>query len=516
MGRHEFNNRLGITLGLIFTAFLSQGCNQVIFGGEAFKAASTKQTVSTSSTPCTFNNQTIPDGNSVTAYLFPSTVGGVACQSESRLCTNGTLSGSFNYATCTPTGGSSCIFNGHVVPDGTSVQAYQNSSGTQCNSEFRTCNNGTLSGSFTSSSCDQDDGNGDGSGNGDGDGNTNNNGSGATNCSFNGSALVNNQSVTAYFSSSVPYGSNCLSETRTCSTGALSGSYAYAGCSVGAPNSCLFNGITVAHGASVTAYPSANVAYGQSCTSQTRTCNNGVLSGSYISNSCSVQAPASCTFNGTTIAHEGSVTAYAFSAVAFGQACQEETRTCRNGVLSGNLPFANCSVGQQPQSCLFNGVAIAHGASVTAYAESNPAWGGSCASQTRICNDGTLSGSYAAASCTQMACAPNSIASCDNVENGAATTQCNSQGTGWGACVYSCSQGYQLYNNRCYVPQCQTGEHRECFLDLTTEFSVYFEMYPQDCGPDGQWTPIYQSHYIERSSCNPNRAVYSIETAPGY
>src|SRR5690606_11400056 len=52
---------------------------------------------------------------------------------------------------------------------------------------------------------------------------------------------------------------------------------------------------SVAHGSSVTAYQSSTVPYGSSCTggsqSQTRTCNNGTLSGSYQYASCSVAQP---------------------------------------------------------------------------------------------------------------------------------------------------------------------------------------------------------------------------------
>ena len=54
-------------------------------------------------------------------------------------------------------------------------------------------------------------------------------------------------------------------------------------------------GGTVANGASITAY-STNVApYGSSCQPQTRTCSSGALSGSYTAQSCYVAAPANCT-----------------------------------------------------------------------------------------------------------------------------------------------------------------------------------------------------------------------------
>lgn len=53
-------------------------------------------------------------------------------------------------------------------------------------------------------------------------------------CPFNDHDITHGQSVTAYKDASLPYGSTCTSQTRTCSNGTLSGSYAYASCSVSA------------------------------------------------------------------------------------------------------------------------------------------------------------------------------------------------------------------------------------------------------------------------------------------
>ncbi|MDO8514576.1 MAG: peptidoglycan-binding protein, partial [bacterium] len=56
------------------------------------------------------------------------------------------------------------------------------------------------------------------------------------------------------------------------------------------PTSCTFNGATVAHGASVTAYQTSSVPTGQTCTSQTRACTDGILSKTYQYDSCTVSA----------------------------------------------------------------------------------------------------------------------------------------------------------------------------------------------------------------------------------
>jgi|GEM_PF-5082842 len=56
-------------------------------------------------------------------------------------------------------------------------------------------------------------------------------------------------------------------------------------------NSCSLPwGGSIASGTSVTAYASSSVACGSSCASQTRTCTNGVLSGTYTASACSVSA----------------------------------------------------------------------------------------------------------------------------------------------------------------------------------------------------------------------------------
>ncbi len=55
-------------------------------------------------------------------------------------------------------------------------------------------------------------------------------------CTFNGATLTYKQTVTAYQSSSVPAGSTCASQTRTCvSNNDLSGSYEYSSCKVNVP-----------------------------------------------------------------------------------------------------------------------------------------------------------------------------------------------------------------------------------------------------------------------------------------
>ena len=49
---------------------------------------------------CTFNNQTIADGVSVTAYQSAIVTAGQMCIAQTRICSNGSLSGSYQYLSC--------------------------------------------------------------------------------------------------------------------------------------------------------------------------------------------------------------------------------------------------------------------------------------------------------------------------------------------------------------------------------------------------------------------------------
>lgn len=330
---------------------------------------------------CLFNGETIAHGQSIVAYLVQSSVSTGSCQSETRICSNGSLSGSYSFSNCSDSSFNGCLFNGQTIAHGQSTVAYLNSSVTTeqtCQSQTRTCHNGTLSGSYNYASCTVDS---------------------PAACTFNGQTVAHGQTVIAFLASTVTSGQLCQSESRTCNNGTLSGSYSFASCLVNQPASCTFNGRTIAHNATVEAYLNSSAVYGSTCAQEARTCQNGVLSGSYTFANCSVSGGANCLFNGQTIAHGQNITAYLNSSVNFGQTCTRQTRTCNNGVLSGNYSFASCSVGQAA-ACTFNGQTVAHGGSVTAYSASSVAAGLSCVGETRTCNDGQLSGSFTFGSCS--------------------------------------------------------------------------------------------------------------------
>jgi hypothetical protein len=369
----------------------------LLAGGYAMGALSAPVT-------CSFNGQVIANDGRVVAYQNSTVPQGESCVSEVRLCVDGVLYGSYAYASCSIAQNASCIFNGQTVAHGGSVTGYTSSTvpfGQSCSTvtEVRTCNNGVLSGSAAYSSCEA---------------NT------PRACLFNGETLSHGESVKAFEASTSQFGGSCVSETRSCNDGTLSGSFQFGACNIDQPASCLFDGRTIAHGENVAAFPSSSVAFGQTCVAETRSCNNGELSGSNNFSSCSVGQAASCSFDGKTIVSGESVTAFSSSSVAFGGVCQSEARSCLNGELSGSFTSSSCSV-EAAATCSFNGQSIAHDGSVIAYSSASVPFGGTCKSEVRACSNGQLSGSFNSVACAVTAAADCSVNG-QSVKHGASTT----------------------------------------------------------------------------------------------
>lgn len=351
-------------------------CNNGILSGSYNYASCSAQ----GERDCQFNGQTIKHGNKITAYLSSSVPHDKACASEERVCKDGVLSGAFPYATCQVAAANACLFNGQTIASGSGVFAFKNSSvklGLKCENEYRICTNGVLGGSFAYASCSIE---------------------APASCLFNGQSIASGQTVQAFQNSTVPYGQACAQQTRSCSNGALSGSYTYPVCSVGAPAACQFNGQTIAHGQTIVAYQNSTVTAGSICAAENRTCTNGNLSGSFAFASCSPSSPAACLFNGQTVSSGQSVLAYEKSSVAAGEKCVSQNRTCIVGNLSGTFAYSSCTVAGEA-SCSFNGQTIPSGSSVKAYQSSTVPLGQSCQWQDRVCRNGTLSGSFPWASC---------------------------------------------------------------------------------------------------------------------
>lgn len=78
-----------------------QNCSQggLLKSNGDFSPTSDAQTAS-NETSCSFNNTSMAEGQSVTAYLTAAVDSNHQCEKEVRTCNNGTLSGSFSYASC--------------------------------------------------------------------------------------------------------------------------------------------------------------------------------------------------------------------------------------------------------------------------------------------------------------------------------------------------------------------------------------------------------------------------------
>ncbi len=129
------------------------------------------------------------------------------------------------------------------------------------------------------------------------------------------------------------------------------------------PASCRFAGQKVLAGVAVAAYQTASVPAGQGCVQEIRTCNNGVLSGSYTNATCGVAGVGSCVLDGVTLSNGQPGTFYASRTMPRGYPCGDTayTRTCTNGVLGGNTAAQYGSCADESYR-VFNVAAAGYGA----------------------------------------------------------------------------------------------------------------------------------------------------------
>jgi type IV pilus modification protein PilV len=245
-----------------------------------------------------------------------------------------------------------------------------------------------------------------------------------------GDAVTNGSSVTAYLSEAEPFGNVAVSpntchdaETRTCTTGTLSGSYTNQTCSIAATADCTAPwGAAVTNGNSVTAYDTSSVPYGFTCSSHTRTCTNGILSGSGNYGACSTQSTRDISVS-TTTTGTGSVSGVSVSGT--GATCVGMTCTVDNawigtltatGTCSGSPTTVTASVVVASPTATTATIAfpmctgpvcttpwstsVASGGSVAAYLTPSVFSPSTCTSETRYCINGALSGTYTNQSCT--------------------------------------------------------------------------------------------------------------------
>jgi hypothetical protein len=247
-----------------------------------------------------------------------------------------------------------------------------------------------------------------------------------------GAITVENGSSRTFFSRPrVDAGQSCnnYADIRTCTNGSISGSsnHTYPNCSTDIPDSCSINNITISHGSSRTFYSAGAALNGATCASisQTRTCNDGVLSGDsqYSTTTCAV---GGCTLDNIIVPNGSTKTFYFAQYVPSNEQCSSYAmqRTCTNGTFNGTsaYKYASCSqVGSG--ACVMDSSVIPNGSSGTFFSTSTAPSGSSCTSYdiVRTCTGGTLSGSssYNRATCTDtQACSLNGV----TLSHGSSTT----------------------------------------------------------------------------------------------
>jgi hypothetical protein len=227
-------------------------------------------------------------------------------------------------------------------------------------------------------------------------------------CTFNDREIGDGNVVLTYQNSTVSASESCAIELRTCNNGILDGSYNYATCKRNAPRSCLFNGKTIAHGETVMGFKETDEPnyHLKACAQAELTCNDGNLAGSdeFALASCTPEEPHSCMFNGRQYKHGEKAIGFNTSTKPFPELCTYAEMYCVNGKIEGanQFPYPSCQT-NAPKSCNHAGRVLAHGEAVVAFNSPEALLPNSCASATLFCNNGQIQGasSYPYASCTQ-------------------------------------------------------------------------------------------------------------------
>lgn len=292
---------------------------------------------------CVAGGISVENGGSRTFYSKQRVPTNESCSTytQVRTCVNGVFTGSpeFSFSSCNTYTPQACMLSGVQVAHGSSRTFYSRSSATSTEScsNFslsRTCDNGTFSGdgSYVHTACTQ----------------------GA--CALDGVVLANGESQTFYFARQISAAESCTSygQTRLCTNGTLSGnsSYAFSSCSALGSGACILDGKQVPHGSSSPFYSRVQPPAGGTCTTyrQSRSCTNGVLSGSASYNWSTCNADVSCTIGTYVLPHASSSAFFSTSSIAYGGSCASyrQSRSCTNGVPSGSTSYTHASCTVRP------------------------------------------------------------------------------------------------------------------------------------------------------------------------
>lgn len=369
-------------------------CNNGTLSGNSLYAYSSCQVSNIGA--CTIGGFVIANGESRTFYSKTLVQQGDSCTNyqESRTCTNGTLSGSSESAFGACRVANACSIDGISIPSGNTRKLYSKKTvlnGQYCETfaKNRTCTDGSLDGDSdhvyatcsiaAAKACD------------------------VVVTGVGTTTILSGATRNMYSVSTVAYNASCETyrQARTCNDGELSGSaaYKYGACSVTPAKACTLDGIEYPHGTKRNFYSRKLAPSGGACTSydQERTCTNGNWNGTatYQYAVCAVTGKAWCRSDDKYVEHGTSATFYLDNSTAYGQPCAPLSRTCTNGVLSGSnsYQYASCVEGT-PRTCTLDSVTVAHNGTRTFYSANQSSSALSCeeAALVRRCVDGNLSG----------------------------------------------------------------------------------------------------------------------------
>lgn len=296
-----------------------------------------KATVTVSdASKCSLGGTSVSHGSSVTAYQSSSVSYGSSCVSETRTCSNGTFtSGSYTNASCTVGEASGCTTSPWgSVKDGYSATAYSASTapaGKTCASistTSRSCSNGTVTGdnNYAYGTCTE---------------NTISvpsitltaTATGKTTATLSATISANNAdtSYTWYLSESGTYSPNrapTVYKTGTVTASNQTGTTSW-------------NAVSLTGGTTYYVKISATNSNGTTNKETTFT----------------TDAYASCTTPwGTTVSSGSSVTAYLSESITSSSSdyasCTSESRSCADGTLSGTYSYATCALKESRQLCV--------------------------------------------------------------------------------------------------------------------------------------------------------------------
>lgn len=325
---------LGITVALVVTF---QNCSKqsVDFG----IADSTKP----GPNDCEFGTSFVRNGQSVTSYLVSSVNPGQTCISEDRYCDQGRLSGSFAYTQCQVGVPKSCVIDKKEVPHGSSVIAYKYDKvnyGSSCDisKTTRICNDGTLSGEgdYIYTTCVVSD-------------QTQPKDCTVDNINYKhlSSSLFYSTATVVAPNNCIGKIRSCNDGVMSGDS-----SYSFSNCSastIALPKDCTINNINYKHSTTNIFYSSESVTSPNTCLAQNRVCNDGVMSGDskYLYKTCTVtSAPMAkdCVLGKELVKNLTSKAFYLDSAVTYPSKCQSQVRTCNEGLLSGSYASSTCEV----------------------------------------------------------------------------------------------------------------------------------------------------------------------------